>query len=134
MLIEWKKEYNTNIPVIDGQHKNLIGLINKLHDKENANYDHDFLYDVFEKLVQYTKVHFSFEEQMLKEQGYPEVEKHNAEHAVFVIKLAEYLKNSRRADFHVSEEISKFLEHWFVNHILKNDIEYSKYLGKYKGS
>lgn len=132
MIIEWKSSYKTNIHDIDEQHKKLVDLINRLDTKADTDIDHDFIYDVFSKLVEYTKEHFTFEEKMLLQHNYPEYRRHKAEHDIFVKKIAEYLKNSRRTDFNVSEEIFRFLKHWFVNHILKNDIEYSKYLGKYK--
>lgn len=128
MLIEWKDEYKTKIAVIDGQHKNLIDLINKLDASKEKGMTHDFLFEVFRKLIEYTKVHFAFEEKMLQKVQYPGLDKHLKEHAVFVNKLSEFLKDSNKENFDVTNEILKFLQYWFVEHILKNDLEYAKYL------
>jgi len=134
MLIEWRASFNTNFPLVDEQHRGLIDLLNKIHDTKTEERSSKFIYDTFFKLVSYTKEHFSTEEKIMKENNYPEFDRHKREHELFVKKISEYLKNCNKDTFDVSTELTDFLKHWFIHHILDNDIAFSKYLGIYKGN
>ena len=63
--LTWNDEiYSVGIRKMDEQHKQLVGLINALHNQRDAK-DRQFIDKVFATLVQYTANHFGDEEKIL---------------------------------------------------------------------
>ncbi len=87
---------------------------------------------VFDELDHYTKEHFRFEEQLLRQASYAEFEAHKAQHRVF-----EQWLRAVRQSFSVgglsapllADSVNVYLRGWLVNHILKSDMEYKMLLG-----
>jgi len=130
MLIEWKDRFNTGFIEIDNQHKKLIDIINQLAQTSHIK-KHEISDSVFIELINYTKTHFEYEEKMLAAKNYPDYNRHKREHDIFVNKIIEYYKMfTNKAD--VFDQLFGFLKHWLINHILRNDIDYSNFYGKYK--
>ncbi len=54
VLIEWRTEFETGIADVDHEHRELVDLINDLHDKRGEESDHalvqSFLGEVFSRL------------------------------------------------------------------------------------
>jgi len=62
----------------------------------------------------------------MRSAGYPGLEEHVAEHAVFRVKFKELELKSVRHD--VSVETAEFLTEWVAGHIAKSDMAYAAYL------
>ena len=77
------------IPVIDGQHRQIVNYINHLHDAREKH-DRTAVGDVINDLIDYTLSHFSFEEELMVESGYPFSGPHKRVHDVLVKRVAEY--------------------------------------------
>jgi hemerythrin len=99
-FIEWKDEYSVGLDSIDQQHR----------------------------LVDYTKTHFTFEEGLMEDNGYPDFEAHKAKHRAMIAEveavLAEYEKDHDAAMRHASD----YLHDWLINHINGTDKQYSSFL------
>jgi hemerythrin len=76
--VQWKDEYSVGIESIDSQHKKLLGLINSLQTAVNYKTGEAFEREALDELVDYTKTHFKFEEDMMEQNGYPEFTTHRA--------------------------------------------------------
>ena len=122
--IEWKKEYNIGIPVIDKQHRKLVTLINRLTE-EGAN--GGMIAYVFDDLDLYVKEHFRAEEELLRAFEYEDFAAHKEEHRTF----EEWLSAVRQS-FNVggssshllADSVNSYLRAWLVNHILESDMAY----------
>lgn len=55
--IIWKKEYETGVVLVDKQHRNLVDLINNLHEAHAQTKEKEVLRETIIKLVDYTKYH-----------------------------------------------------------------------------
>jgi len=126
--VEWKQEYSVGIDSIDRQHKKLIGLINNLQAAVNYSTGAEFEREALDELVDYTRTHFSYEEGLMEQNGYPEFAAHRAEHELMISRveqvLAEYQKNPDTA----MQNAIDFLRDWLINHINGTDKQYSSYL------
>jgi hemerythrin len=71
-LIKWKDVFSVKVSEVDNQHKKLIGLINQLYDAMRVGKGREVLGSVLTELVNYTIYHFSTEERLFREYGYPE--------------------------------------------------------------
>lgn len=126
--VEWKDEYSVGIDSIDRQHKKLIGLINSLQTAIDYSAGADYEQEALDALVDYTKTHFSYEEDLMEKNDYPDFTTHRAEHELMIARveqvLVEYQKNPDTA----MQNAIDFLRNWLINHINGTDKQYSKYL------
>ncbi len=124
---EWKDGFSVGVASLDAQHKELIRLINRLHEADEQGGD---LGPVLEHLDWYVRHHFTFEEQLMKAADYDKLAEHHAAHQEF----EKWLKASRQAlaaGMDVQEltrAIADFLKVWLAKHILVVDMHYKALL------
>ncbi len=127
-FIEWNDSYSVGIDSIDRQHKRLIHLINQLQTTVDYSTGEEFEREALDELVDYTKSHFSYEEELMEKYAYPEFEPHKAQHTKMINAvesvLAEYETDQDRAMRHALD----YLKDWLINHINGTDKEYSQFL------
>ncbi|MCA9557536.1 MAG: hemerythrin domain-containing protein, partial [Myxococcales bacterium] len=63
-LFEWSDDYSVKVPSIDAQHKQLVGLLNELHDGMFSGAGMAHLESVLGGLIEYTAHHFAHEEEL----------------------------------------------------------------------
>lgn len=119
----WTDDLDTGIPVIDGQHRQIVSYINHLHDAREKN-DRKAVGEVINDLIDYTLSHFSFEEELMIESGYPFAGPHKRVHDVFVKRVAEYQLRYKSGE-DVSGELHALLMRWLVGHIKNDDAAYA---------
>lgn len=127
-LMNWKPEYSVGIPSIDTQHTKLISLINMLHDATAQGEGKEVPGKVLGKLLQYTKSHFAYEENMMKTQGYAFFAQHKALHDNLTLQLLDLEEKVRTGKSLVTMEVIKFLTNWLQDHMVGTDKAYSAYL------
>ncbi len=127
-LLTWTEEYSVNHSRIDDQHKTLFDLLNTLHASMLERTDPKKLAGVVDELVNYTKYHFTTEENILAEKNFPHLKKHQQEHEKFVQKITEIKERIERTNMVLSLEVLLFMQDWIKNHVLTNDKKYAPYL------
>lgn len=128
--IHWKDEYSVGVDVLDRQHKGLIKLINRL-TSEDA--DIGMMAWVFDELEAYTKDHFSEEERLMAEAGYPDLATHRKQHHDFEQWLSAVRQTysiGAASPSLLAETVNAFLADWLVNHILSSDMAYRSALSE----
>lgn len=127
--LEWNRELDTGIEMIDSQHRRIVDYINRLQDAiESRNKEE--MATVFEDLVDYTVTHFTFEEGLLEEAGYNFLSAHRRVHQVFTKKLGEYKVRFDQGDLAVGHQVNAMLRTWLVNHIKNDDGDYVESVSK----
>ena len=129
-LIEWKEIYSVGIKEIDNQHKGLVILINELFTLIMDGKATESLNEILGHLTDYTKMHFSVEEILMRKSAYPRLDEHKIEHVKFVEKLESLKSDCDSKKATVTLEILNFLKHWIVNHILVSDMQYVPFTSK----
>ncbi|MDR3596823.1 bacteriohemerythrin [Clostridium sp.] len=135
MSFKWKEEYNLNIHEIDKQHKKLMEIGKRAYDITiiDDGYDrYDEIMSIIDELLEYTKYHFDYEENMLKKYNYSHIHDQEEEHGFYVYKINEVASrdeneiddNQRK----VLLEIIDFLSEWISQHINVADRKYAVYL------
>jgi hemerythrin-like metal-binding protein len=117
-LIEWRKEFETGVPDVDHEHRELVGLINALADQVESGASRQqiqiFLGEVFAKIA----AHFALEESIMRKHGYDEYPEHKAEHERLLDEIRDIMDEAE-ADF--SAALSEVVREWFVNHFKSKD-------------
>ncbi|MFI3257492.1 MAG: bacteriohemerythrin [Spirochaetales bacterium] len=129
--IVWNKKFETGIITIDAQHRKLVRIINRLHSTLMNRTDFDIDKDASLKLIlneaiQYTKTHFSLEEQLMKTVNYPGFAQHKKEHEAFILKIIETGKSTKADSVRSYFSFVKFLSDWVLSHIANTDMLYAK--------
>lgn len=141
---EWDSSLSIGIEIIDEQHKCIIDYMNelasilefkrevsKVYGFENnlSNQDVSKLQSILNELVNYTIIHFAFEENMLEKANYPYLESHKNVHSKFVNMIEGYQKKLDAVE-DITESLLIELKEWLINHIKKDDKDYSSDLFK----
>jgi len=123
----WKDEYSVGVEKIDRQHRHLFEIINKLIDRSGSSSDSKLVSETLTEMLNYAKEHFTTEEELMQEYGYPEIESHKEQHIYFFKATAELSINALNKQSMVSREIVEFLKLWLTLHILKCDMKYKEF-------
>src|ERR1035438_7620239 len=124
-FMRWTHRLSVGVAILDDDHKRLIGIINQLHYGITAGHKRDILQAILGQLVNYTRVHFSREEDLFEQCNYPCALEHMLEHAGFIGRIAELharLK-SEPADL-LNKELMNLLKKWLITHIQVSDKKY----------
>ena len=129
MIIEWSTEFSVGHEQIDSHHKRIIDMMNKLYESVKSGTEESIMPKILQELLQYAQYHFSIEEGWFLVTDYPNSEEHIQQHEQFrtnLSKLTELLSGQDRLEQGL--ELMEFIMSWFVNHILKADMEMTPYL------
>ena len=125
-LIEWRKEFETGIPDVDHEHRELVDLINGLHEHIASGADPvrvtEFLGEVFARIA----AHFALEELIMRKHTYDEYEAHKAEHERLLDEIRDIMDG---ATTEYANSLSTVVRDWFVNHFKSKDARLHKELG-----
>jgi hemerythrin len=131
-LITWNDTYKTSIASIDEQHKKLVGIINDLHDAMSKGQGREALTKTLNGLIEYTRIHFKYEEKLMVTHNYVGYAKHKAEHDELIQKVLDLQHMYQTQSLGLTVPIMNFLKDWLTNHIARSDKMYAPYL-KSKG-
>jgi hemerythrin len=124
-FMAWTKEISVGVTMMDDDHKKLIDIINELHDGIVAGHKKEILAAVLDKLVDYTKFHFTKEEELLLKTKYLAVSSHKLEHASFVSRITNLQDRFKSAPVVMLDlELMSFLRNWLLTHIQGSDKKY----------
>jgi hemerythrin len=126
-LITWNDSFSVNVKLFDEQHRKLIEMLNDLHDAMKVGKGKEALEKVLKGLIQYTSMHFSNEEKLMKQYNYPEFEKHKKEHNQLVLQVLDVQKKHQEGNAILSQDVMNFLKNWLRNHIQGEDKNYGPF-------
>jgi len=130
-LSDWSPRYTVNHPVMDEHHHSLFKLVDKLSEAIFEKKEKEVIGEILSSLVNYTKMHFAAEEQLMRQANYPGIAQHKEAHDRLIAQVQELQRRHSEGDSAVTAEISKFLmTDWLVNHILGMDELYAPYFKK----
>lgn len=123
----WTSDLDTGIEVIDSQHRQIVNYINEIHDAIDRN-DERLVYNVLDRLTEYTISHFTFEEHLMELANYPLFPDHKMVHENFTARVRQYHEQvSRTGDvFTTARQVMVDLQVWLISHIKREDANYVK--------
>lgn len=127
-LFEWSEDYSVKIPSIDAQHKHLVELLNELHVGMLNGTSSERLGPLLDRLVEYTAYHFSHEEGLFTETGYPLGDAHAAVHDRLIDQVLDFKRRYDAGESTLGMHLMVFLKDWLIAHILGCDMEYVGHL------
>jgi len=126
-LINWDDSLSVKINSIDDQHKKLIAMINDFYDGISKRSGQESVLKLILEMKNYTVVHFTNEEKIMRQVNYPDFDSHKKLHENFIAKVVELETKIKSGKLVISLEINTFLKDWLKNHIMVIDKKYSDY-------
>jgi hemerythrin len=127
-MFEWKDSFSVRIDSVDAQHRVLFGIAKELHAAMAAGQGRAVIGNILERLIQYTVMHFSHEERLLKLHSYPGFEQHHGEHEALKQRIVEFQAEFAAGRATVTVQLLAYLKKWLESHILGSDQRYAPYL------
>lgn len=123
IIISWEEKYSIGDDLVDSQHKHLFSLVNSL----DRDLDEASAKRIVMDLYTYTREHFSAEETIMKEHGYPDLGSHQQKHEQLISNL-----NIRASQSLASQEaiqkLREFIYFWLTHHILYDDTKLFQFI------
>ena len=133
-LVTWQEKYVTNINVIDKQHKELFELTNQLHHACQTGNEaaEDFFKKALSYMVQYVRVHFSTEQDLMKRVRYPGYAEHKFQHDSLIREIFQAAHDFTKGRRRVPNNFVRTLEDWICNHVAYSDAVYVSFIMEQK--
>ena len=131
-LVSWSSTFSVGIKIIDEQHKELLHLVNDLfnHVSEDEEAERVYFRKVIEKAIEYVRVHFNTEEQIMSHTKFPGYMEHKKAHDSFVLSVVESVRNFESGKKFALLDFTRFLKEWILTHIAIMDKQYFSYFMK----
>jgi hemerythrin len=123
----WKDEYSVGVEKFDHQHQHLFEITNKLIEHFDAYKNPGLVSEMLTEMINYAREHFTAEEVLMQEYGYPEIKSHKKQHDYFINTTAELAISFMDNKNTTAGEIAEFLMLWLTTHILKSDMKYKEF-------
>lgn len=118
-VVEWRDGFKVNVPQIDSEHKHLFMLVKQL--------DISTVDDTLNELLEYVVTHFSNEQQLMEDSGYPDFVSHLRLHEEFSATVADFLSASELWDDERIQDLRRFLNKWLIGHIMTHDLRFGNW-------
>ncbi|MBF0212133.1 MAG: bacteriohemerythrin [Magnetococcales bacterium] len=127
-IFPWSDRMRINIREVDSQHQRLVEMVNHVYRLIRKGNFEEALTQVLPELLEYTKFHFGFEEQLFAQYQYPGATDHARLHVKLVEQALAFVPRMQGGDRAVAFELLGFLKQWLTHHILKVDKHYAEFL------
>ncbi len=130
MATLWKDSLLIGNTQIDNEHKKLVQAIDALMDACMQGRGKDKVTETLNFVEQYTKIHFSHEEELQKQSEYPDRVRHKQLHDEYIKTIAS-LKNElvqTGGGIVFTGKLNSVLVDWLVKHIGTEDTKVGKHI------
>lgn len=126
--LDWDESLSVCIPEIDVEHRRFIMLVNELNEAIIARMEMDEVKKRMRAILDDAVAHFSHEEALFREWGYPDADAHAQRHAEIVQALQEIMGNFERGglEYELIEAGLK-VKAALIEHLLSEDMKYRDY-------
>jgi hemerythrin-like metal-binding protein len=130
ILYQWDSTLETGYELIDSQHKQLIGMVNKLIEASSSGKSAAVVTEALDFLASYAVNHFADEEKLQVKYSYPDYVGHKRKHdevKVVVEGLVQRVKNEGPTE-ELIEEVCFTIGSWLLEHIMGDDFRMAKFV------
>jgi hemerythrin len=125
--ITWTDKISVGVKSFDEEHKQLINYINKLNHALQIGSTQKTMEEILTGLVNYTKIHFKYEEDSMLKFKYADYANHKKEHDSLTSQVEDFHERLKSGKSTFSLELMNFLSNWLMNHIQKTDMDYKSF-------
>ncbi len=127
-LLAWDPLYSIGVEVIDQQHERLFAICNRLYDAWRRHAGKTVLGAILDELIDYTHYHFTEEEGLMQQIGYPDLPQHRQAHEELVHLVREYRAQLAAGSKGVETQVLELVKTWLNIHVLEDDRDIGDHL------
>ena len=124
----WSEDYSVGFATLDQDHKIIFKLMNSLVDLGEVSSSSEEISDALTAMTEYAVGHFKREEEYMRTVGFPDIERHAQDHMVFSETTVKFCIEILDRSGGIPERVLDYLRHWWVDHILANDMAYKRFV------
>jgi hemerythrin-like metal-binding protein len=128
MGITWNTRSDTGIQIIDEQHQELFGVVDRLRRMIEEGAARGAVEILLGDLLACTERHFATEETYMSKFGYPDFPQHVSEHASMLTSLHELQAKFQESHQSMALTVPTFMEGWLKHHINDGDLGFVTFL------
>ena len=127
-LFKWKNDFSVGIKELDDQHRSFFDILNRLGEASGGRKGMEVVGPVLRELKEYSRHHFTEEENWLKIIGFPGLPHQKQQHAFFIAQVTDLQEKFSKGDGNIPVSTLEFLRDWLLSHILENDKKYGTFM------
>ena len=129
-IVIWDENFSTGIELVDKQHKELVDLTNHLFKACIAGEDETALVfkDTMSQMVEYVRIHFTAEQELMKRVNYPGYDQHKMQHDQMIRKIILAATDYDSGKKFAPNLFVRTLKDWVFGHIAYYDKSYADYV------
>ena len=120
-LIQWKEEFCVGVTEVDHEHRELVTLINSLHDDMDKGASRKMIVDALGEIYAQISAHFALEEKFMRETRYMAYAEHKEDHEILLDDLRDIMDQVEDDGSYEEARLSRELERWFTEHFRTHD-------------
>ncbi len=132
-ILTWNPAWETGIPLIDDQHRQLLGQFESLLVAIHENRPEERVPGLLTFLSDYVNTHFSTEEDHMRATRYPGYVGHKAIHDDMRTQVAQLVEGYCEDHSVMNEGVLIFLTDWLIGHIQEHDRQMAQHLVLFSG-
>ncbi|MGA2167195.1 MAG: bacteriohemerythrin [Terracidiphilus sp.] len=129
-LLTWNHACTVGVRAMDDQHGILMDAMNELRLAVVHGCGREQISQLLDRLIEFTRMHFWSEEQLMEQSGFPGLAEHRAQHHSI---LAQMLQSAHRVQYGEGVELRSMLcslRDGYLEHIEALDRQYGPWLNE----
>lgn len=129
-LFQWSDDYNVGIQEVDEQHKELVNMLNALHNAIVNHRAKESVRRILDQLAEYTRTHFLLEESLMRVTHYSGFDIHKQQHEELIRQVQDLQAKLDSGKATITFELLHFLKGWLTHHINESDKRFGSFFAQ----
>jgi len=130
-LLTWSKSKSVGVRILDDQHRGMIRILNELHAAAIKGRVGEVAGPLLSQVSCMSREHFSTEEELMEQTGYPGLAEHRAKHQALLTYAEEFLARHDGSDATSYVKLLDFLRDWLREHLRNEDKKYTVWMNEH---
>ena len=130
ILLSWNHASAVGVKAMDDQHAVLMDTLNDIRLALVRGQGREQVSEALNRLIEFTRMHFASEEQLLEKHGFPGAAEHRDAHQRLLGQIEEAALRTQHNDESHMKTILLFLREWYTAHIEGLDSQYGTWLNE----
>jgi hemerythrin-like metal-binding protein len=127
-LIEWRDEFSIGLPDVDHEHREMISMINALHESLGPAVDGDRVVAALGEIHARIAAHFALEEREMHRLDYIAFLDHKADHERLLDDILDIMDSVEATAGYDPVKFGRRLSKWFTEHFRTHDARLHRWL------
>jgi hemerythrin-like metal-binding protein len=129
-VLTWNRACTVGVRAMDDQHGILLDTMNELRLAAVRGSGREQVSEVLDRLIEFTRMHFWSEEQLLEQHGFPGLAEHRVEHQHMLARILHSSHRMQHGDKMQMRPLLCFLREAYAEHIEGMDREYGPWMNE----